>query len=78
MKIMSDEVQSPAKWVKILQERGINISERTLRSKARKHGQFYAVGQKMILHPFHIDTIFEREAKEQIQLDARQSKGRAR
>ncbi len=72
MKSTSDEVLSPAKWVERLNEKGIKISERTLRAKAREYGQFYAVGQTMILHPWHIDTIFQKEAHAQIEIETRQ------
>lgn len=64
MKFSSDEVLSPSEWVQILRERGILVSERKLRSLARKHQQFYSLGQTMLLHPMHIDVIMSAEAKQ--------------
>ena len=36
--------KTPAQWVEIMAERGIEISERTLRERANENGAFYRVG----------------------------------
>lgn len=53
-----DTGKTPGQWVDLLAERGIAISERTLRQKANRTGACYKLGGAMILTPEHIDTIF--------------------
>ena len=51
--------KTPAQWVEIMAERGIEISERTLRERANETGAFYRLGRTMLITPAQIDTIFE-------------------
>lgn len=51
--------RSPADWVPIFAEKGVAISERTLRAKARALGACYVIGKAMIITPEQIDTILE-------------------
>jgi len=44
-----DEGKTPAQWVKILAERGVIISERTLREKANEFGAYYRLGRTMLI-----------------------------
>jgi hypothetical protein len=54
-----EEGKTPAQWVAEFADRNIEISERTLRAKARRLGAFCAVGNAMLIKPEHIDRIFE-------------------
>lgn len=56
--------RTPEQWSEALLERGIKLSPRTLRQKARKHGQFYALGRLMLITPFHIDEMLKAETSE--------------
>ena len=51
--------KTPTQWVEIMAERGIEISERTLRERANDTGAFYRLGRTMLITPAQIDTIFE-------------------
>lgn len=53
-----DTGKTPAEWVAIMAERGIAISERTLRAKANALGACYKLSGAMIITPEQIDTIF--------------------
>lgn len=53
-----DTGKTPGQWVALLAERGLFISERILRQRARRVGAFYSIGGAMILLPEHIDAIF--------------------
>jgi len=58
---MSDILQhaiTPARAVELLGERGIKVSERTLRERARKIGACRILGRTMLLLPEDIDRIF--------------------
>lgn len=58
---MSDVLRdaiTPTRAVELLAERGIKISERTLRARARKIGACRLLGRTMLLLPEHIDLIF--------------------
>ena len=57
-RIMQDG-KTPAQWVDELGRRGVDVSERTLRERARHLGACRMLGNAMILLPEHIDTIFE-------------------
>ena len=50
---------TPRAVVAILQSRGIVVSERTLREKARKLGACRVIGKAMFLMPADIDAIIE-------------------
>lgn len=54
-----DAGKPPAEWVKLLAERGIEISERALREKANRLGACYKLGRAMIIMPDHIDVILK-------------------
>jgi hypothetical protein len=56
--IMADG-KTPAQWVDELAGLGIEVSERTLRARARALGACKMLGSAMILLPGHIDQIFE-------------------
>ena len=43
--------KTPAQWVEIMGERGIEISERTLRERANETGAFYRLGRTMLITP---------------------------
>lgn len=53
--------RTPEQWSEALMERGIKLSPRTLRQKARKHGQFYAMGRLMLIMPYHIEAMLKAE-----------------
>lgn len=53
------EGRSPAEWVASFAARGIAISERTLRERARELGACRILGHAMLILPEHIDMIFE-------------------
>ncbi len=63
------EGKTPAQWVEFLAEHGLEVSERTLREKARSSGHFYSLGKAMILMPEHIDRIFEEAPRRAKQVD---------
>lgn len=63
------EGKSPAEWVTVFAERGVEVSERTLREVARSSGHFYSLGKAMILMPEHIDRIFEEAPRRAKQVD---------
>lgn len=54
-----DQAISPSEAVAKLQKAGINISERTLRERARKLGACRILGKTMFLMPDDIDTIVD-------------------
>ena len=51
--------KTPAQWVQIMADLGIEISERTLRERANETGAFYRVGRTMLITPAQLDIIFE-------------------
>ena len=53
------EGKTPSQWVVELARSGVEISERTLRERARALGACRVLGNAMILLPEHIDQIFE-------------------
>ena len=53
-----ETAKSPEEWSKTFAVRGIEISPRTLRAKARQFGQFVSFGRAMLLLPEHINQIF--------------------
>ena len=55
-----DTGKTSEEWVAVLKERGIEVSERTLREKANKLGAFHNLGRQMIITPMQLDEIFER------------------
>lgn len=52
-----DQAISPSAAVAKLQQAGINISERTLRERARQLGAYRALGKAMFFMPSDLDTI---------------------
>ena len=52
-----DRGRPPAEWVGILADRGMPVSERTLRDKAHKLGEFYKLGRVMLITPAQMDVI---------------------
>lgn len=55
--------RTPEQWSTVLQERGIRLSPRTLREKARKYGTYYAMGRTMLLLGEHIEAMLKAEAQ---------------
>lgn len=51
--------KTPAQWVEIFADQGVDISERTLREKARSLNAYCALGKAMLIKTEHIDRIFE-------------------
>ena len=56
-----DDVISPTKAVDILWMKGIKVSERTLKERARKIGAYRKLGQAMFFLPEDLDKIMEPE-----------------
>lgn len=54
-----DTGKTPAQWCEVFAERGFNISERLLRTKARKLGACHILGGAMLITPVQIDIILE-------------------
>jgi hypothetical protein len=54
-----DSGRSPADWLDVFAAKGLPISERTLRAKARKLGACHVIGKAMIITPGQIDRILE-------------------
>lgn len=59
-----ETAKSPEEWCEKLKKRGIQVSPRTLRAKARKHGQFLSLGRAMVLNLQHIEHLMSVEAYE--------------
>jgi hypothetical protein len=51
--------KTPGQWVQTFSEFGIEISERSLKERARQIGAFCSLGKALLLKPEHIDRIFE-------------------
>lgn len=51
--------RTPAQWCEEFAERGVPISERLLRAKARQLGAYYSLGAAMLITPAQIDQILE-------------------
>lgn len=60
--IAIDDMATPEEWCKRLRKSGASVSARALRTKAREHGQFYALGRAMMLSSKHIETLMKLEA----------------
>ena len=58
-----EDALTPEKWCERLQKTGAEISARTLREKARKHGQFYSLGRAMMLNTAHIEALLRIDAE---------------
>ena len=54
--------KTPEEWVAQFAERGVQLSPRTLREKARQLNAFCSLGNAMFLKPEHIDRIFEESS----------------
>ena len=57
------EGKTPEQWVAELKSKGVAISTRTLREKARRLGACCQLGRAVILLPEHIDAIFQEPDK---------------
>jgi hypothetical protein len=57
--------RTPDEWSKRLEIRGFHLSPRTLRSRAKAHGQYFSIGSAMIITPDQMDEILLREASGQ-------------
>lgn len=57
-----DAGQTPEQWSAALQAKGIRLSPRTLRQKARKYGTYYAMGRTMLLLGEHVEAMLKAEA----------------
>ena len=63
---MSDilkDAMTPSQVVDLLRERGIIITERSLRERARAIGAYRKLGRTVILLPEHIDAVFAEPEK---------------
>jgi hypothetical protein len=59
MSFILEHGKSPADWCAIFAEKGLDISERNLRQKARELGACHVLGKAMIITPDQIDRILE-------------------
>lgn len=59
-----EDGRTPEEWCKNLRKCGIRVSPRTLRLKAREHGQYLSLGRVMVLNPNHIEYLMSFEANE--------------
>ncbi|WP_157946880.1 hypothetical protein [Thalassobius sp. I31.1] len=57
-----EKALTPEEWSLKLQARGVLISPRTIRSKAREYDQYYSLGRMMMLLPEHIDEMMRLES----------------
>lgn len=55
--------KTPEEWAELLSSRGMPLSSRLIRSKARELGCFYSLGHAMILSTDHVETLLTAEAK---------------
>ncbi|HEX2794673.1 MAG TPA: hypothetical protein VHN58_09630 [Croceicoccus sp.] len=55
--------RGPSHWVRLLRQRGIEISERTLREKANRLKACHKVGRAMIITPEQLEVILRDEPK---------------
>lgn len=62
METQIDAGQTPEQWSAALQAKGIRLSPRTLRQKARKYGTYYAMGRTMLLLGEHVEAMLKAEA----------------
>lgn len=58
------DAQTPEHWVQQLRSKGIRISARRLRERARACGQFYCLGRTVFLSASHVEAIFDAPAME--------------
>ena len=63
MSSLLESGRTPEQWCESLRTRGIKLSPRTLRSKARAHSQFYAIGKLMLIMPNQIEAILQAETE---------------
>src|SRR5690348_12660579 len=59
MSIILEMGKSPAEWCEVFASKGLPISERNLRSRARELGACHVLGKAMIITPDQIDRILE-------------------
>lgn len=52
-----DHARMPADWVMVLAEKGIMITQRTLRERANRIGACYKIGRAMLITPEQMDVI---------------------
>ncbi len=55
--------KTPEQWCETLGQRGIKLSPRTLRAKARAHAQFYTIGNLMLILPRQFEAILLAETE---------------
>ncbi len=55
--------RTPEQWCEQLSLRGIKLSPRTLRAKARAHSQFYTIGNLMLILPNQFEAILLAETE---------------
>ena len=55
--------KTPEEWSELLSSRGMPLSSRLIRSKARELGCFYSLGRAMILSSDHVEILLTAEAK---------------
>ena len=63
MSEMLEAGMTPEQWSDYMQERGIKLSPRTLRAKARAHAQFYTIGNLMLILPTQFEAILTAETE---------------
>lgn len=52
-----DRGRPPSEWVAILADRGLDVSERSLREKAHRTGAYHKLGRVMLITPAQMDEI---------------------
>lgn len=57
-----DKGKTPAEWCSIFDARGIHVSERTIRQKARSLAACHILGGAMLITPEQMDRILEEGA----------------
>ena len=56
-----DQSKTPSEWVEHFAGRGLQISERSLRASARKHGMCLTLGREMLISPEQMDAIWKQK-----------------
>ncbi|MBQ2262404.1 MAG: hypothetical protein II336_13655 [Loktanella sp.] len=54
--------QTPEAWSEALQEHGVYVSPRLIRSRAHKTGNFYKIGRLMLLTPNQLEALIKSSA----------------
>ncbi|WP_142081657.1 hypothetical protein [Roseinatronobacter monicus] len=54
--------QTPEAWSEALQEHGVHVSPRLIRSRAHQSGNFYKIGRLMLLTPDQMEALIKSSA----------------